>query len=144
MKRALSVLPLILVAISYCMAQQSGGFASTPSVLYELYSWQQPNGGWNFCLLPSPSGVNIPADIVFGDKGRLQGVKELERKISELPAKSEILWMDRLSGVGPEAKVSYKLACPSHKVIKHVKQYAKKYHIDLDSRGCVPFGPSPD
>jgi hypothetical protein len=138
MKTALSILLLIFLAISYCMAQQSGGFASTSSGLYELYSWQQPNGGWNFCLLPSPSGVNIPAEVVFSDKARLHGVKDLDRKISELPPKSSILWMDRLSGTGPETKESYKLACPPRKIIEHVKRHAKKYHMDLDLHSCGP------
>src|SRR5437667_8861461 len=52
---------------------------------YELYSWKQSNGRWNFSLLPSPSGVNVTAEEVFDKKFLLSGTKELKRKISDLP-----------------------------------------------------------
>jgi hypothetical protein len=52
---------------------------------YELYSWRE-NGGWSFCVVPSPSGVNVSAEEVFNKKFLLSGVKDLKRKIWGQPS----------------------------------------------------------
>jgi hypothetical protein len=60
--------------------------------LYELYSWQESTGIWNFCLLPSPSGVNIPARVIFDKKLRLIGLDQLKRRVSQLPDGASVIW----------------------------------------------------
>jgi hypothetical protein len=136
MRLAVSVLLLILAANTHCVAQQSGAATPVPHGLYELYSWQQSNGRWNFCLLPSPSGMNIPAEAVFDERMRLHDVTSLKRKISELPADSEILWMDQLSGTGQKANGSDKLACPPRKIVDQIEKHAEKYHIKVNLEFC--------
>jgi hypothetical protein len=74
MKPTLLVVALTLAAIPFSAAQTPNGSAHLRPRLYELYSWPQSNDIWNFCLLPSPSGVNIPAETIFNKKVRLMGV----------------------------------------------------------------------
>jgi hypothetical protein len=86
---------------------------------------------WNFCLLPSPSGVNIPVEIIFDKKFRLTGVDQLRRKISLLPTGTTILWMNGLtSGQTPTAE-SKKLALPPLHTVEQVKRYAEKHGIQV-------------
>jgi hypothetical protein len=73
-------------------------------IRYEPYSWQEPNGGWNFCLLPSPSGVNIPAEAVIDKRCLLRGVNRLSQKMSRLPVGATIDWLDRILGNGHKAE----------------------------------------
>jgi hypothetical protein len=81
MKSTLLFLVLITTAIQN-VAQTSGSFAHPEPRLYELYSWPQSEGTWNFRLLPSPSGVNITVETIFDKKFRLTGVDRLKREIS--------------------------------------------------------------
>ena len=108
--------------------------------LYELYSWQQPKGNWNFCLLPSPSGVNLPAETVFSEKCRSRGLSELKRKVSRLTAGSKILWMDRLSG----GATSEKLECPPRNIVDQVSRYSERGNLEMEDGGCnSPAAPVP-
>jgi hypothetical protein len=87
---------LTCMAIAICSAQSPEDHLRKAPMGYELYSWQEPKGSWNFCLLPSPSGVNIPADEVFNKKNLLRGVAGLNRAISRLPIGATIYWLDQL------------------------------------------------
>jgi len=84
-------------AIPLGVAQAPNGFAQPSPRLYELYSWPQSGGTWNFCLLPSPSGVTIPVEVIFNKKSRLTGTDQLERKISLLPTGTRIIWMNGIT-----------------------------------------------
>src|ERR1700679_2778869 len=88
------VLALTLATIPGSVAQTPADSTHLPPQLYELYSWPQLNGMWNFCLLPSPSGVNIRAETIFDKKVRLTGVAQLEHRVAELPAGTRIIWMN--------------------------------------------------
>jgi hypothetical protein len=98
---------------------------------YELYSWQESSGRWSFCLLDSPSGPNISAEQVFNKKFLLNGLKELKQKISGLPARATIFWLDRLTDTSQEAKASKRLSYPPADIIKQVRQYADKRHVEV-------------
>jgi hypothetical protein len=132
MKRTISALMLCFTSTCYCVGRQSIPSTTEAPRLYELYSWQQPKGDWNFCLLPSPSGVNISAEAVFSEKSRLRGLTELKRKASRLTAGSRIVWMDRLSG---HAK-SEKLECPPRNIADLVRGYFQQGHLQLEVAGC--------
>jgi hypothetical protein len=135
MKSTLLIAALLVTAILPGIAQNPD--ASPPS--YELYSWAQVNGMWSFCLLPSPSGVNIPIETIFNKKFRLTGPDQLKQKISLLPTNTTILWMNGIaSGQTPTAE-SKKLALPSAEIVEQVKRYAEKRGIHVQ----VP-NPSPD
>ena len=140
MRCALSLFVLTLIAISISARQKPGGFASTHPQLYELYSWRQSGGIWSFSVLPSPSGVNTPADAVFNEKFVLSGVDKLKRKISELPAGSKLLWMDRIvSGESSKAPGSAILMYPPKEVVEEVKRYAQKKRIEVEILTANPF-----
>ena len=51
----------------YASGQVPDSAQRTVPMAYELYSWQE-NGGWNFSVVPSPSGVNVPAEEAFNKK----------------------------------------------------------------------------
>ena len=111
MRRALSLFFLAVTVSGVSAAQNPDGFADTHVRTYELYSWRQSDGIWRFSVLPSPSGVNLPADAVFEKKSVLIGIEKLKLKISELPAGSKVLWMDRIaSAKSPKAPRSTTLA----------------------------------
>jgi hypothetical protein len=100
---------------------------------YELYSWQESNGSWNFCVLASPSGVNVSAEQVFNKKFLLSGVKELKRKISELPVGATMFWPDRiLLSTGQKAKESEKLSYPPSETIQDIRHYAEARKIKVE------------
>lgn len=142
MGRALSLVVLILTAISFCIVPKPDGFAQTPARFYELYSWRQSNGVWSFSILPSPSGVNTSADAVFNKKFVLSGVDALKRKISELPAGTKLLWLDRIaSSQSSKAPGSTTLAYPPTAVVEQVKQYAQKKRVEVEIPSANPFKP---
>jgi hypothetical protein len=133
MKSTLLVVAPTLAAIPCSVAQTPDDSTHVPSQLYELYSWPQSKGIWNFCLLPSPSGVNIRAETIFNKKVRLTGVAQLERKISELPTGSRILWMAGItSGESPTPETK-KLALPPTQTLEQVKRYAEAHGVQMDT-----------
>jgi hypothetical protein len=140
MRRALSLLVLTLTAISVSIAQEPNGWARTPPQVYELYSWRQSDGIWSFSILPSPSGVNTPADAVFNENFVLHGVDKLKRKISELPAGTKLLWLDRIaSSQSSKAPGATTLAYPPTSVIEQVKRYAQKKRVEVEILSANPF-----
>jgi hypothetical protein len=131
MKLTLLVVALTFAAIPWSVAQTQDDSAHLPPRLYELYGWPQSNGIWNFCLLPSPSGVNIRAETIFNKKVRLIGVAQLKRRISELPTGTRIIWMNGIaSGEAPTAE-SMKLALPPAQTVEQVKRYAGAHGVEM-------------
>jgi hypothetical protein len=131
MSRHIVLLVAMTFITAFCSAQGANDSLRKPPMGYELYSWQESNGKWSFCLLASPSGPNISAEQVFNKKFLLSGVKELNRKISGLPVGATIFWLDRIMGTSQEAKESERLSYPPANMIDQVRQYAEKYHIEV-------------
>jgi hypothetical protein len=129
MKSTLLIVALLVATVSPGIAQNPDGLAHPALRLYELYSWPQPNGIWNFCLLPSPSGVNIPVEAIFNKKLRLTGVHQLEQKISQLPTDTTILWMNGITSGQTPTSESKRLALPPTETVEQVKRYAGKRGI---------------
>src|SRR3984957_7273493 len=132
------VLALTLAAIPGSVAQTPAHSTHLPPRLYELYSWPQSNGIWNFCLLPSPSGVNIPAKAIFNKKLRLAGLTQLERKISELPTGTRIIWMNGMAAGETPTPESRRLALPPTRMVEHVQSYAEAHGIQMEIPSSSP------
>jgi hypothetical protein len=125
------VVALTLAAICSSVAQTPTSSAHSPQS-YELYSWPQSNDAWNFCLLPSPSGVNIPPETILNKKCRLTGVAQLERKISELPSGTIIIWMNGISSGETPTPESRRLALPPTQTVKQLRHYAGGHGIQME------------
>ena len=139
MKSTLIVLALILAAISPSVAQAPDGFSHPSPRLYELYSWPQSNSIWNFCLLPSPSGVNIHVETIFDKKFRITGTDQLERKMSLLPAGTKVIWMSGITAGQTPTRESSKLALPPLHTVEQVRRFAQKKHIEVEILNTDPF-----
>ena len=87
-----------------CLGQSPSDLGRRVPTAYELYSWQDTNARWRFCLLPSPSGVNLSAEQVFSKKCVLSGVKQLKQKMSGSPEGTTIYWLDRIVGTSQETR----------------------------------------
>jgi len=72
---------------------------------YELYSWEHPEGSWNFCLLYTTDRQKTPEEVL-SEKTALHGTEELKKAISKLPKGSRLVWFDRLTLKGVRIKVS--------------------------------------
>ena len=129
--RQIVLLALTCIAIAVCSAQSPNDSLRKPPLGYELYSWQGPDGGWNFRLLPSPSGVNVPAEAVFNKKFLLRGVDGLDREILKLPVGATIYWLDHILGSGPQAKGSERLMYPPANIVDQVRRSAKTRHLEV-------------
>jgi hypothetical protein len=136
MKSTLLVFALTFAAIPFSVAQTPSG--SPIYSLYELYSWRQSNGIWNFCLLPSPSGVNIRAETIFNKKLRLTGLPQLKRKISELPTGTRIIWMNGIAAGETPTPESRKLALPPIQTVEQVKRYAGAHGMQMETPSSSP------
>jgi len=99
---------------------------------YELYSWQEGNGTWNFRLTPSPSGVNVSAEQVFDKKYVLSDVGVLKRELSRLPVGTTIYWLDHLTGIPHETKDKAKLGYPTSKMVQEIRHYAEAHKIKVE------------
>jgi hypothetical protein len=98
---------------------------------YELYSWQDSTGDWNFCVLYNTSSEKTIKEV-FNKKTELRGVEQLKHRISELSAGSSISWVDRLpSGTGPKAKGSEGLKYPPAEIIGDVERFAEAHNIKV-------------
>lgn len=118
------------VAVCLAAGQQSRGQAR-PAMGYELYSWQESKGGWEFQLLFNTNSEKSSKEV-FNKKTALRGIGSLKRRISELPEGATIFWFDRVPlGDKPKAKGSDKLKYPSEEVIGQVKREASGRRIEV-------------
>jgi hypothetical protein len=99
---------------------------------YELYSWQETHGRWNFCVLPSPSGVNLSAEQVFNKKNLLNGVEELKHKLSTLRMGATIYWLDRILGTSQAAEESPRLKYPPFQMTQDIRHYCARRKIKVE------------
>src|SRR5882672_2248915 len=90
---------LCLAAITYstvmlfCASPGTERLEQKTPMVYELYSWQGSNGGWNFCLLYNTSSEKTVQEV-FSKKTELRGLGQLKHRISALPVGSSIVWVD--------------------------------------------------
>jgi hypothetical protein len=68
------------------------------------------------------------------------GIEKLKLKISELPAGSRVRWMDRIASVESSKTLGSAIpAYPPEAVVKQVKRYAQKKHIDIELVSANPL-----
>ncbi len=131
---------LCVVSLAFLVVCLSG--SQNPADLqmaYDLYSWPNSHGGWNFSVLPDSDAENN-VELVFDKEKILRGTAELKRRISTLPSGAEIHWLDRIpSGTGPKAKGSEGLSYPPPTIIKRVREYARKRGIKVELLGSSPL-----
>ena len=127
------IIALAFSAAANCFAQQSPGkVGMSVPVAYELYSWQATNGGWNFYIAPSPSGVNISAKQIFDRRFRLS-VEQLGRKISRLPEGATVYWLDHVtSRDSGETKAAARLRYPRSDEVQEIKRIAEAHSIKIE------------
>lgn len=106
MKYAIASVTMCLVMALVLHAQQEGVSHPKSSRIYELYSWQDLKGNWNFSLLPSTSSEKS-VEVVFNKKATIHGVDQLKAKISKLPEGSTIALLDRLPTVVHPSKTGH-------------------------------------
>ena len=112
------------------LAQTRDPFERAPKG-YELYSWPDSNGAWNFCILYGTNRKKVTEEV-FSQKTLLHGLDQLERKIAGLSGGTRIFWANRIpSGSGPRSIGSERLAYPPLDIRERIIAYAKKYHIDV-------------
>jgi hypothetical protein len=97
---------------------------------YELYSWQQADGNWNFCVLFTTSSQKT-AQEVFSRKCTIHGTRNLKERISLLEPGSTIVWFDRLTFGGIRVKGSETLKYPPRKIIDDVTKFAQERQITI-------------
>ena len=123
---------LLRIALIEILVVMSLGQAARAPMAYELYSWQKPAGTWNFCLVPSPSGVNVTAEQVFSGPCHIPSVGDLKRRISVLPERATVIWLDRFTGTGQASGKGGKLGYPSSKVVMDVKHEAESHNVKIE------------
>ena len=131
--KLIALLAISLMAASACPSgQRSNDAGQAVLKRYELYSWQKSNGSWTFSVLPSPSGINISASQVFKKTFILRDANELKLEISTLPAGTNILWLDRMAGEGPDAKGTKRLSFPLPEMTEQIRLFAQSRAIKVD------------
>ena len=121
----------LLVALLACCAvmvargavpAESAQAGAVPA--YDLYSWPSPQGGWNFCLLPTTNREKTVQEI-FNPQTALHGIDDLKHEMFKLPRGSDLVWFDRLTWNGVKVKGSENLKYPPKEVVLEVKHYAE-------------------
>jgi hypothetical protein len=102
---------------------------------YELYSWQEASGEWNFCILYT-TNIEKTVKQVFDEKRTLRGFVQLKRKLDALPEGARVSWLNRIPlGTGPNAKGSERLGYPPSDVIQEIRRYAEGRNIKIVIHG---------
>ena len=97
---------------------------------YELYSWPNPEGGWNFCLLPTTNREKTVREV-FNTQTTLHGMDALKREIFKRPRGSDLVWFDRLTWNGAKITGSESLKYPAREIVLEVKHYAEMRGMKL-------------
>jgi len=131
---SLRILAMVWMAVAFFPSHALNEHITKYLSPYQLYSWQDPQAGWNFAILPN-SDREKTAAWVFDKRGVIRGVDELKLEISKLPKGSSILWLDRLNpGEIPKKKESERLEFPPMQIISDVRRFAEAHGIKLEIR----------
>jgi hypothetical protein len=120
---------LLFVAVAFAAfaaATQKNSIIST----YELYSWRQADGDWNFCILFTTNRQKTTQEV-FSRKCTVRGTRNLKERISMLPPGSTIVWFDRLTFGGIRVKGSESLKYPPREMLDDVTKFAEEHKITI-------------
>jgi hypothetical protein len=112
------------------VAKQKTEKSSGPVETYELYSWRDDGGGWNFAVLSTTSRLRTPEEI-FSEKVAIHGVDNLKGKMSHFMQRSRIVWIENLFYKGVPIKGTERLGWPPKEMIDDIKIYAAARHIEI-------------
>jgi hypothetical protein len=135
MRAILSLLALICITVPLFGKNQKKAGEAVP-IGYELYSWREASGEWNFCILYTTS-IGKTVKQVFDDKRTLRGFDQLKRKLDTLPEGARVSWLNRIPlSKGPKAKGSEGLGYPPSDVIQEIRHYAEGRNIKIVIHGA--------
>lgn len=133
---ALGVFTCLLI-VGACSAQGLGGAgeAQRPPALRGagvLLSWQNPKGGWNFCIFEWVLGRSPTLEDVR-QYPVLQGIGDLQRRIASLPRGYILSWQDQriLDPSYGSSNERERLAVPPPPVVADVKRFADAHQVKV-------------
>jgi hypothetical protein len=91
---------------------------------YELYSWPGVDG-WEFGLFLAISSAGTSPGVITQPRNTLVGQQELKRAIADMPAHSEIRWLDHGLGGWPNAKEWERIKYPPPEVIADIRKFCQ-------------------
>ena len=98
---------------------------------FEMYSWQDVEGKWNFSLFQAVKSAGFSPEVVMRKSSTLAGLERLKIAIARLPGGSEILWMKSTDGVWKGAKGSERIKYPPADVIAGIRRYCETKQMKL-------------
>jgi len=98
--------------------------------VYNLYSWENPKGVWNFYLLNGFISRILTPEEVRNEKTALHGLDQLKQAISKLEKSSSIIWFDQ--GYFQGQKGSEVFQYPPKEFVDKVRTYAGTRGIKID------------
>lgn len=102
---------------------------STPT--YQLYSWQESEGGWwNFSLLPDTNRQKTVKEV-FNPKKAFRGLEQWKQGITGMPEGSRLVWFDRLTIGEVRVKESDRLKYPPGEIVAEVRRHAQSRNIEI-------------
>lgn len=129
MKQTVPFVAVFLCAATYLAAQKSTFPVEIKS--YELYSWQDAKGEWDYSLFPAVSNAGLSPGFVMKKESALKGTPALKQALAKIPVGSEIIWLDRTLGVYKDAKESAALKYPPAEIIAEIRRYCESRQFKL-------------
>jgi hypothetical protein len=121
---------LVVCCVTLLTAGQQQSSERKAPLTYQLYSWEDASRAWNFCVLPDSNRQKTVTEV-FNPNGTLKGLHQLERKLSEIPKGSRVIWFDRLTLGGVKVKGSEKLKYPPGDIVAAVRRSAEARNIEV-------------
>ena len=121
-KMSLLFLVVVAGALACCATNRV-----TP--VYNLYSWENPRGVWNFCLLSGLISRRMTPEEVRNEKTVLHGLNQLKQAMSRLEKSSSIVWFDR--GYFTGLKGSEAFQYPPKEIVHDLRTYAGTHGIEI-------------
>jgi hypothetical protein len=130
MGQILRIAILVSLMVPVCVSQNRD--KKTLPLAFELYSWQDTKGNWNFCVLPNTNRLKTVPEV-FNKNTALRTIDQLRRKLANLPEGASVFWFDRIgAATGPNAKAGKDLAYPPPSIVETVRKYAEAHKLRLE------------
>jgi hypothetical protein len=130
MRKSFCLLILFCCIAPICFAIQKRPLPEEVKT-FELYSWLDAKGQWNFSLFPAISSAGLAPAVVMRKESTLNGPERIKKAIAKLPAGSEILWLDRTEGMWKGAKGSERLKYPPAESITEIRRFCESRQFKL-------------
>lgn len=113
---------LSLLALLVCLALPSGAQRPERPAFkgFELYSWQTPDSGWTFVLLPGTNRNKALDEVLSAPPYR--GLEALKERLGNLAVGEQVFWFQ---GGAP-------LAYPDQSVVEELVRYCQSVGVTLN------------